>query len=49
MLPIWLLLAGVLSAELPKLPPGGAPPLKAFWKVAKLPALMDPDSAEAGG
>lgn len=29
-IPIWLLLAGVLRAELPKLSPGGAPPLKAF-------------------
>ena len=28
--PIWLLLAGMSDVELPELPPGGAPPLKAF-------------------
>ena len=29
-LPIWLLLAGKSDDELPELPPGGAPPFKAF-------------------
>lgn len=32
------LLAGVFDVA-PKLPPGGVPPFKAFWKLAKLPAL----------